>query len=136
DLISKDKIAIQVKYMEENELSTISFTDVKYFKHGEFGLFFNTLELNNENQQKKEVKEDFLENLIRSNFTPVNTPLIRASFIIDKALNFNSSLKALEVWDFWLRCAFNGATFNYIDEATAIAYVRVHNNSMIHHREY
>src|SRR5690606_23376297 len=46
DLISKDKIAIQVKYMEENELSTISFTDVKYFKHGEFGLFFNTLELN------------------------------------------------------------------------------------------
>lgn len=140
DFISQDKINVQVKYMEENSSSIITYTQAKYFKDKEFGVFYNTLELNNETSfhtlKKQECISDFIQKLIKSNFTPVNTPLIRASFIRERSLVFKTSLKALEDWDFWVRCAFSGANFHYIEDNNALAFIRVHQQSMSFDRVY
>jgi len=137
DLISNQKIGIQVKYMEHNKSSTISYCNVKYFRDGDFATHYNTLELDDKSQsvERKAIK-DFLQSLIKSNFTPVNTPLVRTSFVREKNLRFNKALKALEDWDFWLRCAFNGAKFDYVLNEDALAFVRVHKISMSYDREF
>ncbi|WP_051291352.1 glycosyltransferase family 2 protein [Pedobacter glucosidilyticus] len=136
DLLSSDKISLQVSYMEERSSITITYTDAKFFKHKEFDIFYNNLELSEDVHIDRGLKKSFIENLIIANFSPVNTPLIRSSFVKGKKLFFNTSLKALEDWDFWLRCSFEGAKFHFIEDNNAVAYIRVHESSMSHNRDY
>jgi len=60
---------------------------------------------------------------------PVNSALIKQNLFYKIGYQ-NEDLKSLEDWEFWLRCAFGGATFNFIKDEEAYALVRIHTNSM------
>src|SRR5690606_28870194 len=72
---------------------------------------------------------EVLNRLVKGNIAPVHSMLTRKA-LVDKMGGFDESLKYLEDWDFWLRCAFDGARFSYLDEPDAVALVRVHAASM------
>src|SRR5690606_31662041 len=41
----------------------------------------------------------------------------------------DETYRAMEDWDFWLRCAFQGAWFSFFDHQDAYASVRLHSDS-------
>jgi glycosyltransferase involved in cell wall biosynthesis len=65
--------------------------------------------------------------LLVDNIMVIEAPLLRRA-LIHRAGDFDPSLRAMEDWEFWLRCALEGAVFLFDpSEAPAtFAYVRVH----------
>jgi glycosyltransferase involved in cell wall biosynthesis len=70
-----------------------------------------------------------LRALLRANIMVVNSALVRRA-VVDEVGWFDETLRSLEDWDYWIRCALAGATFRFLDEAGALALVRVHPTSM------
>ena len=60
---------------------------------------------------------------------PVNTPLVRRRVIEDVQL-FETRIRQVEDWDFWIRCAAHGKKFQYCDWEGARALIRSHPSSM------
>ena len=74
-----------------------------------------------------------LRPLLLGNIMVVSSPLVRRA-IVDRVGGFDTSLRSLEDWDYWLRCAFAGAAFRFVDENGTLALVRVHSRSMSQNR--
>ena len=70
-----------------------------------------------------------LRALLRANIMVVNSALVRRA-VVDRVGWFDETLRSLEDWDYWIRCALAGTTFRFLDEAGALALVRVHARSM------
>jgi len=66
---------------------------------------------------------------LRANIMVVNSALVRRA-VVDEVGWFDETLRSLEDWDYWIRCALAGATFRFLDAAGALALVRVHPTSM------
>lgn len=131
DLLSKSKIELQVKYMIENLSSDISYTTAHYFKIPDVNMLYSDINLGMVSWIPKinGSGNSVLEKLIDFNIMPVNCALIKRELI--KKVGFqNETLKSLEDWEYWLRCAFNGATFNFVEDINAYALVRIHSSSM------
>ena len=131
DLLSKSKIELQVKYMLENLSSDISYTTAHYFKHPDMNMLYADINLGMVAWIPKINGSGniVLEKLIAFNIMPVNCALIKRELI--RKVGFqNEALKSLEDWEYWLRCAFGGATFNFFEDVNAYALVRIHSSSM------
>ena len=116
DIIDDNKIAKQVKFLEENEEIFAVYSDTNYFR--------NTKDKIIENYRKfEEISGDILNKMIAGNFIPVNAVLLRK---IDN--RFDEDLTVLEDWDFWLRLCLEGKMFSYMKEK--LNWVRLHNSNM------
>lgn len=71
----------------------------------------------------------FLAELVNENFFPVNAVLMRRSVFDSEGL-FDSSLRAREDWDLWLRCALRGHRFAFVSAERDRALVRQHGANM------
>lgn len=131
DLISKEKLRLQVHYMEEHANVHISYTNAVYFKHGNVDETYATMEMTHTpwipKLHSKGIK--VVQELIARNIMPVNAPLIRYH-IFEIVGQQNENLKSLEDWEFWFRCALCNFFFSYIENPKAFALIRVHPNSM------
>jgi len=65
---------------------------------------------------------------LRRNF-PVSCPLLRASVLSAVGL-FDPSINQVADWDYWLRCALHGITFQYVDNEDVRTLIRMHSTSM------
>ena len=72
--------------------------------------------------------KNILRSLVYSNIMVVHSPLFRLSLAQDVGY-CNESIRTVEDWDFWLRCAQAGAKFVYHKAAMDMALVRVHGAS-------
>ena len=70
--------------------------------------------------QRYNFEQFSIEAMLRGN-PPHNNPMWRKS-LHQKNGWFNQKYKSAADWDFWLRCAFNGAKFKKIDEVLGIYY--------------
>lgn len=70
-----------------------------------------------------------LHRLIERNLMPVCSPLFRRS-LFDAAGPVDESLRALEDWEYWIRCANTGARFLFDPAVEGESFVRLHATSM------
>ncbi len=131
DLISSDKIALQVEHFSDHPDLYISYTAGYYFKDQQPLKWFKNVFLTEEDwmPKLKDSSSEAVDALVRRNIMPVNSALVRRS-LFEKAGLFDEDLRSLEDWDFWLRCAFLDIKIRYLEDERAFALVRVHENSM------
>ncbi|MFD0940100.1 glycosyltransferase family 2 protein [Pedobacter boryungensis] len=131
DLLSKEKLTVQVDYMQKHEQLHISYTNGLYFK----GYNINETYANRRMTQTDWIPKlnnrgiDVIMELLKRNIMPVNAALLKREVFNIVGLQ-NDTLKSLEDWEFWLRCAFENLYFGYCDNTNSIALIRLHSESM------
>jgi GT2 family glycosyltransferase len=130
-MLEAKKLETQAAYLEKHPETDIVYGDARYFNESNAILLTNDLRKNG-GQAMSRVSgtgSAVLYPLARGNIMVVNAPLLRKS-VIDDVGGFNQDLWGHEDWDYWIRCALAGKRFQYINEASALALVRVHGRSM------
>jgi glycosyltransferase involved in cell wall biosynthesis len=131
DLIEKAKLQTQVQAFINTPTLDIVYSSARYFRdaHPEERLYFMTEqdppwipEFSGEGRQ-------LLPTLIKTNMMPMHCPLIKKEAIL-RVGYFNESMKYLEDWEFWFRCAVSNLRFFYSDFPDTFALVRVHGASV------
>ncbi|HYR27991.1 MAG TPA: glycosyltransferase family A protein [Thermoanaerobaculia bacterium] len=79
--------------------------------------------------QKVSGNAEPLARLQQFNIAPAAAMFMRRAAIA-RAGVFNEAASACEDWDFWLRCAIAGCTFEYVDAGESLAFIRTHPGSM------
>lgn len=127
DLIEKRKLERQVEYLENHAEVDIVYGDVRFFRNENPEERFYTLWGENKPWQPgiSGAGQAVLLPLLRLNTVPINTPLVRRD-LLERVGFFDSSLPALEDWDYWLRCAVAGARFQFEPLEDTLALVRWH----------
>lgn len=131
DLLSKDKILHQVLFMDQNPNVQITYTTAKYFKHPDIETLYLDYKLKNREWMPRLEGNNFviLGKLIKANIMPVNSALMNSSLLKSVGLQ-NETLKSLEDWEYWIRCAYQSVYFKFINHKDAFALIRVHEVSM------
>lgn len=131
DLISKDKITLQLAALELHPEVDISYTDAKYFDSKKPLIHYPDLKMQGKKWMPilKGKEMEVLPELIKANFTVVSSPLLRRK-AIKSHIKFLENVSNTEDWYFWLQCALQGSTFRFLDEKNAYTLIRVHSSSM------
>src|SRR5688572_4652758 len=115
DKIEAEKLRSQVAYFLDHSQVDILYGDVTYFSGENRPM---TQSLNGDNKawmpqlSGKGRKE--LKRLIRNNIMAVNCALVKRH-LFNSVGYFDEQLKALEDWDFWIRCAVENCYFQYYE---------------------
>jgi glycosyltransferase involved in cell wall biosynthesis len=136
DLLSYHKLSIQTSFMEFNKDCHISYTIAKYFASENPDILYNNYNLCDEEWMQKASGNgvSLLMLFINENLFPVNSALIRRDLFVIDGLTFNTEMKYLEDWEFWIRCVLKRFHFNYIPDEQAFSLIRVHKESMSKNR--
>ena len=133
DALEPRKLEAQVGLLERERDVGIVYGDARYFDSESGarrrGLF-------SDEPWMPEVSgsgEAIVRALLRANIMVVNAALVRRA-VIDEVGWFDETLRSLEDWDYWIRCALAGTTFRFLSDADALALVRVHPRSMSQNR--
>jgi GT2 family glycosyltransferase len=131
DLLEEKKLERQVEFLEHHPQVDIVFSDARYFRtDNEEERLFSQDAANLPWVAHLSAKgREVLLALVRNNIMVVNAPLLRRSVINDVGL-FDGSVKGIEDWHYWVRCAIAGKHFHYDDSERTRALVRIHPNSM------
>ncbi|MCU1279812.1 MAG: glycosyltransferase family 2 protein, partial [bacterium] len=129
DAIEARKLETQVAYLERQPHVGIVYGDVRYFDSEtgarRCGLFVDEPWM----PQSSGSGERLLRTLIRANIMVVNAPLVRRS-VVDEVGRFDETLRSLEDWEYWIRCAAVGTWFEYRQDEGTLSLVRAHRRSM------
>jgi glycosyltransferase involved in cell wall biosynthesis len=131
DLLASRKLAIQATYLDAHPEVDLTYGDVRYFRHGEPNELSRSLNMQDTHWMVgvEGQGEVLLKGLLQQNIMVVTAPLLRAA-LLSKTEPFAEDLRSMEDWDFWVRCALNGAYFHYDDTPDTWSLVRVHATSM------
>lgn len=132
DLLGQCKLEMNVALLEAQPDVDIVYGKVRYFRHGEAGIFSCSIDMLDQPWMPciSGKGTDVLRELMRENIMVVNAPMFRRRLTLQVG-EFDESLRACEDWDYWIRCAVAGATFCYDDADEAAALVRAHATSMM-----
>lgn len=135
DLLSNNKISLQVKFLTENLNIDISYTSAFYFKDGCVEKLYQSLDLSQNSWMPKISGSGYplLEYLVRQNILPINCALIRKT-ALNHDHQFMPNFYGVEDWYFWLDLAFNHTSFHYLEEKEAYVLIRVHAGSLSQNR--
>ncbi len=134
DLIEPRKLELHTRYLEEHPEIDIVYSGVRYFS--------------SENPDERLVSRRYsmwddggswmpevsgsgkavLNKLLRNNIMVVNAPLLRRR-TIEAVGRFNVALTPVEDWEYWIRCAAQGAVFHHDESSASHALVRSHSQS-------
>ncbi|MBI5197422.1 MAG: glycosyltransferase [Nitrospirae bacterium] len=131
DMISPSKLELHLKHFAEKPNIDVSYSSGKYFKGTNKEVFYSTRFLKNKEWIPRLSASGyaFLKHCISKNIMPVNSPLFRGR-AINQLCGFDECLQAAEDWDFLLRAALQGLYFEYLDDDSALALIRVHKTSV------
>lgn len=131
DLLSSDKLALQVEYFKEHPQVDLCYTENHYFEDGVPEIRYPDQEfLGREWMIRFSGSDAFaIEQLIRNNLAVVSSPLIRKS-LVGMAGLFPEHVAHTEDWQFWMQCAFAGANIHYLRNSEAYTLIRVHRSSV------
>ena len=124
DLLEKNKIDFQIKFLNANPKTDIVYGPMIRFDS-------DTKEIIDKGEWMTKINgngTDVLETIIKKNIMVISSPLIRKS-VCDKIGDFNLKLKAVEDWEYWIRCAANNIRFSYYEGGTTL--IRSHGKSMM-----
>jgi glycosyltransferase involved in cell wall biosynthesis len=129
DLLENRKIEFQVAYLKKSRE-----TDIVYGSMSRFDA--DTLEIIDNGEWMSKISGkgiEILDNVIFKNIMVVSSPLIRIE-VFNKIGYFNTNLRSVEDWEFWIRCALGNILFKYIENRNDRTLIRSHNNSMMKNR--
>lgn len=131
DLMHPQKIAAHLEHFASDEKIDISYGESRYFVSGDINTTYANIELTQQAwmPQVSGRAAEMLPTLIVNNIMPVCSVMMRKA-AIDKTGAFDTSLRSLEDWDYWLRAAAQDCYFSYSSDSRLAAYIRVHGTSM------
>jgi len=119
DILLSEKLELQVNFLESNPDYAVCYSDVRYFNN------FDRTKLSKGNY--KFYSGDILKCLIQENFITIHAPLITRACLENTAL-FQTGFDSRGDWDLWLRIAYAGYKFYYMEKVLALC--RWHGNNM------
>ncbi|WP_316759857.1 glycosyltransferase family 2 protein [Pedobacter aquatilis] len=134
DLLTPSKLTTTVNLYNQNGNSNIIYySSMRYFEND----LPDALKIIGRNDFIAHVelkKNDSLDSqkeviMLRNPFV-ISAP-IYPLYLLKKIGDFDESLKALEDWDFHIRCTKDGVKFHHFYEQDSLTLIRLHNNSMM-----
>ncbi|MBK8102686.1 MAG: glycosyltransferase family 2 protein [Cellvibrionales bacterium] len=131
DVMHAHKIATHWVHFKREPLTDISYGSSRYFLSGQPEKTFASIALDEQDWMPKVSGStaEIMPTLIANNMMPVCSAMLRRR-VVDAVGGFDTSLKSLEDWDYWLRVATQKFYFSYSDDQQLAAYIRVHGISM------
>jgi glycosyltransferase involved in cell wall biosynthesis len=135
DFLGLNKLRQQMDVFARQPEADIVFGGVRYFIEAEAGDGREKAQDDRlEEPPRRPVPrsgESVLAALVDDNIMVIEAPLVRRS-LIDKVGGFDPSIRRMEDWEFWLRCALAGARCVYDGaiEDGDLAHVRIHGASI------
>ena len=131
DLLSPAKLEIQLRHFTSNPQLDISYTDSFYFLHDNPAVLQPDREMDGVEWMLKLQGRgyDTVWSLIDRNIAVISSPLLKAS-LLKSGIRFRDGGAFLEDWEFWLKLAFAGYSFHYLNHAEAFTSIRLHNRSV------
>ena len=131
DMIESEKLKSQVEFLNEHFTIDILYDHVYYFEsmYPEKERRSRTSDVDRTPPTLRGRGLEILKTLVQNNLLSVNAPLLRRS-VITSVGDFDIDLKAVEDWDYWLRCAAKGFSFEHHTFPNACGCVRNHVGSM------
>ncbi|GAB3222570.1 glycosyltransferase family 2 protein [Algoriphagus aestuariicola] len=131
DLLSRDKIRLQVEYLAAHPEVDLCYTENHYFEDGIPEVHYPDQEfLGRDWMIRFSGKHAFaVEQLIRNNLAVVSSPVLRKS-LAGIAGFFPEDISHTEDWQYWIQCVFAGATIHYLRNPEAFTLIRVHRGSV------
>lgn len=131
DLLSREKLQLQVDYLLYHPEVDLCYTENHYFEDGIPEIHYPDQEfLGRDWMIRFSGKGSFaIEQLIRNNLAVVSSPLIRKS-LVGLAGFFPEKVAHTEDWQFWLQCVLAGANIHYLPNPEAYTLIRVHRSSV------
>lgn len=132
DLLESRKFELQLALFNDKPESDIVYSEVRYFRSSIPDERRFTMEgedkpwmpgLSSDNHEELSCK------LMEMNLMAVNCPLIRKE-VFAKIGPFDISLKSVEDWEYWCRCAISRIHFVFDAKPQSFALVRLHDGSM------
>jgi GT2 family glycosyltransferase len=130
DLLVPTKLCVQTSYLRATPDADLVYGDVRYFRHGAPTIHSRSFDMKNDTWMAKVHGNDeaLLNTVVEKNIMVMNAPLIRME-MLRRIGNFSEDLRAMEDWEFWVRCAVGGVKFHYDATPDAWALVRIHPTS-------
>ncbi|MDE3737577.1 glycosyltransferase family 2 protein [Pseudomonas resinovorans] len=138
DLITPDKLRAHVEHFENNPHIDISYSRFRYFEEMYEDRLFTKLDLSSTKEWSKVINgryEVALPVFLRGNNMAIHAAVVRKT-LVEKVGLFDVEMRALEDWDYWLRCILHGAYIAFLDSPQALALTRVHHASATHNVEF
>ena len=130
DFIAENKLLNQINLLKLHTEISIVYSEVRYFKSDNLDKHFYSLSEGTDPWMKEySTHETFINALMQNNLFAVNCALFRKEIISNCGL-FNTKLKSVEDWEFWVRCSLQHKLFLFDGENDSIALVRIHGSSM------
>jgi len=134
DLLTANKLAAHVEHFKNNPHVDISYSRFRYFQDGNENRLFTKLDLSSVEEWSAVIDGRYdaaLPVFIRGNNMAIHAAMVRKS-LVDRVGDFDTSMRALEDWDYWLRCILRGAYLAFLDDPQVLALTRVHQGSATH----
>ncbi len=139
DLLSANKLSLQIQALSALPENAISYTRNTYFEHGNPDLEYPDFAKKGA-KWMPEINAGGLEVLmvlVERNFAVISSPLFSRKFIESHKIRFPEFLENKVDWYFWLDCVLKGATLHFLDHSEAYTKIRLHNKSITadHHAQ-
>ncbi|HSC74751.1 MAG TPA: glycosyltransferase [Pseudomonadales bacterium] len=131
DTLHPQKIQAHLEHFRQMPAMDISYGRSRYFLSGKPQATFASFELDNQDWMPcvSGSASTVLPALIVNNIMPVCSAMLRRS-VVTRVGDFDTTLKSLEDWDYWLRAAAGQCVFGFSEDERLAAYIRVHDTSM------
>lgn len=132
DFIQSNKLESQLAVFKTNPEIDIVYSENRYFyteAPSKLHVSYNGSDIPWMTFADSDDQDNLKSTLITINICVVNAPLIRKE-VFERVGEFNTTLKSVEDWEFWCRCAYSGIKFKFDSKVNSMALVRLHENSM------
>ncbi len=126
DVIAPGKLEVQVRWMDEHKDVDVLYADYFAFQHTPD---FSTKGAYRSDERILGKGAAIVARLLRSNIFRLNTVLFHRS-VLEDVHGFREGFRYVEDWDFWLRLAAKGASFQFVADQNAISGVRSNPDSL------
>lgn len=131
DLLSPEKLQLQVDYLKNHPEADLCYTENHYFEDGAPDVHYPDQEFLGRNWMIRFSGSGAyaIEQLIRNNLAVVSSPVVKKS-MVGLAGFFPAQVRHTEDWQFWLQCALKGAKIHFLPNPKAYTLIRVHRDSV------
>lgn len=131
DLLSANALHAHIKNFRRSPSVDISYSKFRYFSDNNRNEYFTNYRLDSQQEWSRPVQgngEATFPVFIKKNNLPLQAAMFRSA-LLQRVGDFELNMRALEDWDYLLRCILRGACMARVDDPAASTLIRVHSSS-------